>query len=74
MKSKDYVIDEDVSRRRIILTKEEVNNLKEFCDDNLAVGTVIIDQTGISGVGTFTHVMVKDLPETITDISESEYL
>ena len=74
MKSKDYVIDKNTSRYRIVLTKEEVNNLKEFCDENLAVGYVIIDQTGISGVGTFTCVQVKDLPDITADITDREYL
>ena len=51
------------------LTKEEVNNLKDFCDENLAVGTVIIIQDGLS-----TRVQVKDLPETLTDITDRDYL
>ena len=51
------------------LTKEEVNNLKDFCDDNLAVGYVIICQEGLD-----TKVKVADLPETLTDITDREYL
>ena len=54
----------------ISLTKEEVNSLKEFCDENLAVGSVIIDQLELSGIGLTTKVMVKDLPETLTDITD----
>lgn len=51
------------------LTKEEVNNLKDFCDDNLAVGYVIICQEGLD-----TKVKVAGLPETLTDITDREYL
>lgn len=53
----------------ISLTKEEVNSLKNFCDDNLAVGSVVITQSSESGIGLSTKVMVKDLPETMTDIT-----
>lgn len=67
---KQYVIDKDSLRNRIFLTKEEVDSLKEFCDENLCVGTVVIDQINTSGVGRTTHVMVKDLPETLTDITD----
>ena len=56
--------------KRIALTKEEVNSLKEFCDDNLERGQVIIDQLELSGIGLTTKVMVKDLPETLTDITD----
>lgn len=56
--------------RRISLTKEEANSLKQFCDENLAVGTVIIDQVNNSGIGPTTKVMVRDLPETLTDITD----
>ena len=56
--------------RRVTLTKEEVNSLKEFCDDNLERGQVIIDQLELSGIGLATKVMVKDLPETLTDITD----
>ena len=51
------------------LTKAEVDSLKEFCDDNLAVGTVKIQQES-AGVGVVTKVMVNDLPETLTDITD----
>lgn len=54
----------------ISLSKEEVNSLKEFCDDNLAVGTVEILQSSESGIGYTTKVQVKDLPETLTDITD----
>ena len=53
----------------ISLTKEEVNSLKEFCDENLAAGSVLITQSSESGIGLTTRVMVKDLPETMTDIT-----
>ena len=56
--------------RRVTLTKEEVNSLKEFCDDNLERGQVIIDQLELSGIGLTTKVIVKDLPETLTDITD----
>lgn len=56
--------------RRVILTKEEVNSLKEFCNNNLERGQVIIDQLELSGIGLTTKVMVKDLPETLTDITD----
>ena len=56
--------------RRVFLTKEEVDSLKEFCDENLCVGTVVIDQLELSGIGLTTKVMVKDLPETLTDITD----
>ena len=56
--------------RRITLTKEEVNSLKIFCDENLERGQVIIDQLELSGIGPTTKVMVKDLPETLTDITD----
>ena len=55
---------------KITLTKDEVDSLKQFCDDNLCVGTVIIDQSNSSGIGLITRVMVKDLPETLTDITD----
>ena len=54
---------------KIILTKEEVDNIKEFCDENLCVGEVIVSQEGL-----VTRVQVKDLPETLTDISDRQYL
>jgi hypothetical protein len=54
----------------IQLSKKEVDSLKEFCDDNLAIGTVLITQSSESGIGLTTKVMVKDLPETLTDITD----
>ena len=54
----------------VSLTKNEVESLKQFCDENLAVGTVIITQSSESGIGFTTKVMVKDLPETMTDITD----
>ena len=54
----------------IHLTKEEVDSLKEFCDYNLAVGTVILEQTADSGIGLVTKVMVTGLPDTLTDITD----
>lgn len=57
-------------KSRITLTKQEVYSLKEFCDENLERGTVIIDQIYGSGRGPTTKVMVKDLPETMTDITD----
>lgn len=54
----------------VSLTKEEVNSLKEFCDKNLAIGSVIITQSSESGIGLTTKVMVVDLPETMTDITD----
>ena len=54
----------------VSLTKEEVNSLKEFCDENLAIGSVIITQSSESGIGLTTKVMVVDLPETMTDITD----
>lgn len=68
--NEEYVIDKDTLRSRISLTKEEVDSLKQFCDENLCVGTVIIDQIVTSGIGHTTMVMVKDLPETMTDITD----
>ena len=55
--------------RRVSLTKEEVNSLKQFCDENLCVGEVIVSQEGL-----ITRVQVKDLPETLTDITDRQYL
>jgi hypothetical protein len=54
----------------IQLSKEEVNSLKQFCDDNLTQGVVLITQSSESGIGLTTKVMVKDLPETMTDITD----
>lgn len=54
----------------MFMTKAEVDALKEFCDDNLVVGLVEIHQSQDSGIGTVTKVQVKDLPETMTDITD----
>ena len=54
----------------MFMTKAEVDALKDFCDDNLAVGQVEITQSNDSGVGIVTKVQVKDLPETLTDITD----
>lgn len=56
--------------QEVLLTKEEVESLKQFCDKNLCVGTVVIEQSRDSGIGLTTKVMVKDLPETMTDITD----
>ena len=55
--------------KKVTLTKEEVDSLKEYCDENLCVGEVIVSQEGL-----VTRVQVKDLPETLTDISDRQYL
>ena len=60
--------------RRVTLTKEEVDSLKGFCDENLYRGLVIVDQFESSGIGPVTKVMVKDLPETLTDITDRDSL
>lgn len=54
----------------MFMTKAEVDALKEFCDDNLAMGQVEIQQSHDSGIGTTTKVQVRDLPETLTDITD----
>ena len=59
-----------VIKKCTILTKAEVDALKDFCDDNLAVGVVEIFQDYSSGIGCTTRVQVKDLPETMTDITD----
>lgn len=56
--------------QKILLTKEEVDSLKQFCDENLAVGTVEITQDISSGIGYTTWVQVRDLPETKTGITD----
>lgn len=55
--------------KKIFLTKDEVESLKNFCDYNLAVGVVEVTQDRNS-IGYTTWVQVKDLPETKTDISD----
>ena len=54
----------------VSLTKEEVNSLKEFCDENLVRSSVLITQSSESSIGLTTKVMVKDLPEIETDITD----
>ena len=65
MKKKD-----NIPQRMVILTKAEVDSLKEFCDYNLEVGSVEITQNSNSGIGLITKVQVKNLPETLTDITD----
>ena len=55
----------------ITLSKAEVEALKDFCDDNLAVGSVNIIQESDGGVGWITKVQVQNLPETLTDITDT---
>ena len=54
----------------IYLTKAEVDSLKEFCVDNLAIGTVRIEQSSGGGIGYVTKVQVDNLPKTLTDITD----
>ena len=56
--------------KKILLTKDEVESLKNYCDNNLAVGSVIITQLSKSGIGLTTKVMVNGLPETMVDITD----
>ena len=65
MKKKD-----NIPQRMVILTKAEVDSLKEFCDYNLEVGSVEITQNSNSGIGLITKVQVRNLPETLTDITD----
>ena len=60
-------------RYRVILTKQEVESLKEFCDDNLERGTVVINQVYTPNNKPMTNVCVSDLPETLTDITDADY-
>ena len=57
-------------QRMVTLTKDEVDSLKEFCDYNLEVGSVEITQNSNNGIGLVTKVQVKNLPETLTDITD----
>lgn len=59
-----------MKQKTIYLTKAEVDSLKDFCDDNLAIGVIEIYQSKVSGIGLTTRVQVKDLPETLTDITD----
>ena len=61
---------EILPKRKVTLTKAEVDALKEFCDYNLAVGAVDITQEGGGGLGWITKVQVQRLPETLTDITD----
>ena len=54
----------------IRLTKTEVEALKSYCDENLAVGTVEVTQSYGSGIGWNVYAQVKDLPETREDITD----
>ena len=58
---------------RIKLTKQEVEDLKEFCDDNLERGIVVIDQIYTSNNKPITKVGISELPETLTDITDMDY-
>ena len=55
---------------KLTLTKDEVDSLKSFCDENLATGAVLITQSAKGGIGLTTKVQVIDLPETLTDITD----
>lgn len=57
-------------KQTIYLTDSEVEALNDFCIYNLASGQVEITQENVSGIGPTTKVMVKDLPETLTDITD----
>lgn len=54
----------------VSLTKQEVDDLKNYCDEHLAVGIVEITQTYSSDTKYTVHAQVKDLPETRTDITD----
>lgn len=58
---------------RIKLTKQEVEDLKEFCDDNLERGIVVIDQIYTPNNKPITKVIISGLPETLTDITDINY-
>ena len=58
-------------KQTIYLTDNEVEALNDFCVFNLRKEEVVeITQENISGRGPATKVMVKDLPETLTDITD----
>ena len=57
-------------KQTIYLTDAEVEALNDFCIYNLASGQVEVTQENITGTRLTTKVMVKDLPETITDITD----
>lgn len=54
----------------IYLNKNEIDALKKFCDDNIVTGVIEVRQDYASGIGYATKVMVRDLPETLTDITD----
>ena len=54
----------------VYLTKDEVDSLKGYCDDNLAVGAVKITQEGGGGIGFITKVQIPNLPDTLEDITD----
>lgn len=58
---------------RIKLTKQEVEDLKEFCDDNLERGIIVIDQIYTPNNKPITKVVIPGLPETFTDITDTIY-
>lgn len=53
----------------VYLTKDEIDGIKEFCDENLSVGVVEIHQSPAPS-GHITVVQIKNVPETRTDITE----
>ena len=59
-----------MKKKKIRMTKEEVDSLKEYCDQNLAVGIVEVEQSHTSGIGWNIYVQVENLPETRTDITD----
>ena len=54
----------------VTLTKDEVEAVKDFADDNLERGSIEIIQSAGSGIGLSTHVRVRELPETEIDITD----
>lgn len=56
--------------RKIFLTKAEVDSLKEFSDNNLCTGNIEVYQYSEGGIGFVTKVQVRDLPETLMDITD----
>lgn len=54
----------------IRLTKAEVEALKNYCDDNLAIGIVEVTQSHSSGIGWNVYAQVENLPETRKDITD----
>lgn len=56
----------------VTLTKDEVEAVKDFADDNLERGSIEIIQSAGSGIGLNTHVRVRELPDTEIDITDYE--